>query len=64
MTTSSVPILDCAAIAGSLEDVENKAEFKEFIKNLGDAISGIGFVYLVNHGIPHEIVWRYTNIRN
>jgi isopenicillin N synthase-like dioxygenase len=55
-TTSEVPVLDCSKIAGPYERLESAGGFLEFMKQLGDAMSGVGFVYLVNHGVDPKIV--------
>lgn len=51
-----IPILDCSKISGSYADLKKSDGFKEFTKQLGDGMSGIGFVYLINHGIQPKQV--------
>jgi isopenicillin N synthase-like dioxygenase len=57
MKTSEIPILDCSNIAGPYyKGLESTQGFKEFMKDLCDGMSGIGFVYLINHGVDPAIV--------
>ncbi|XP_021955148.1 1-aminocyclopropane-1-carboxylate oxidase [Folsomia candida] len=53
---SEIPILDCSKISGTYDGVSKAEGFEEFAKQLGDGMSGIGFVYLTNHGVHHSII--------
>ena len=57
---TELAVIDCAPVAGSLEDVQHTEAFKQFTKKLGDAMSEIGFVYFVNHGLESSTV-SHTN---
>jgi isopenicillin N synthase-like dioxygenase len=57
MVASSIPILDCSKISGSIENFQKNEGFAEFMEQLGRAMSGIGFVYLVSHGISSSVVY-------
>lgn len=58
--TSRIPVVDFSAM--SLQNKDRLNESNEAVKALADqlyhAFSTIGFVYLKNHGIPQEMVWR------
>jgi isopenicillin N synthase-like dioxygenase len=56
MAKSEIPTLDLSQISGPLQEVKNKPAFQKFTQELGDAMSGVGFVYLVNHGIDPKIM--------
>lgn len=45
----SIPVLDCSKIVGS-KTVE-RDDLINFSKEFGGALSGIGFTYLINHGV-------------
>jgi len=62
MELDKVPILDCSDIAGPLEEVQDKPGFDSFTEKLGAAMSGIGFVYLVNHGVNPDTVENLYSI--
>jgi hypothetical protein len=51
-----IPIIDCSGIFGPLEQIENDDSFKEFTEKLGDFMSGVGFVYFINHGVKPSTV--------
>jgi len=56
MEEHKVPVIDCSKILRPLEEIENTDDFKSFVQQLGHAMSKVGFVYFVNHGIPNEPV--------
>jgi isopenicillin N synthase-like dioxygenase len=56
MANTQIPILDCSKISGLLELVQTTPEFQKFTKEFGDAMSDVGFVYLVNHGVDPQII--------
>lgn len=52
--SKSIPVLDCSEIINLEEGkVVNKTEFSQ---KLGDALSEIGFTYLINHGVDLQKV--------
>jgi len=51
-----IPVLDCAEIAGTLEEVKGTASFRNFAEKLGNGVRDAGFVYLVNHDVQNETV--------
>jgi len=46
----SIAILDCSKIVDPLSNVKRE-DITEFSRKLGEALSGIGFTYLINHGV-------------
>lgn len=50
-----IQILDCAKIAGNLDDIKNRENFKEISQQLGDGIKQSGFVYLINHSVETQL---------
>lgn len=61
-----ISVIDCSEIIGSKGDTEaNKTEFSQ---KLGDALSGIGFTYLINHGVDLQKVrfrkWHNRYLHN
>jgi len=59
-----IPVLDCAEIAGSLEEIKGTTSFKEFAEKLGNGIRNVGFVYLVDHDVRKETVIFFFIIPN
>lgn len=53
---SEVPVLDCSKISGPYKTLQGSTSYLEFMNELGNAMSGVGFVYLVNHGLDSNIV--------
>ncbi len=56
MTQGTLAVIDCSKITGPLENVQHTEAFKKFTKELGDGMSGIGFVYFVNHELAPKTV--------
>jgi len=44
----NIPIVDCGPIHGSIDKIGDE-NFKKFAQEIGNSLSGIGFVYLKNH---------------
>ena len=61
MKGGEIPILDCSLLSGPLEGIEKRKGFQEFTQNLGKAMSGIGFAYLVNHSVDPAIVCTHLD---
>jgi isopenicillin N synthase-like dioxygenase len=46
----SVPVVDLSKIQGCFEEISS-IDYQTVATKLGNAMSGIGFAYLINHGI-------------
>ena len=53
---SGIPLVDL-----SLYTAGNQAEKQQFVADLGKAFVEVGFVGVVNHGIPSELVKEFYN---
>ncbi|RXG71774.1 1-aminocyclopropane-1-carboxylate oxidase [Armadillidium vulgare] len=51
-----IPCIDFALIANRTFNEDEFEEEKKICQNIVSAFSEIGFVYLKNHGIPHELI--------
>lgn len=57
MSTRSIPLVDLDLfVRGSLSDRA------DFVSQLGDAFHNIGFVGVINHGIPQDLVTEFYNL--
>lgn len=56
MSERAIPLVDLSKFTSGTS--ESKAEF---VQELGDAFTSIGFVGVINHGIPQELVDGYYN---
>jgi len=56
MSSSRLPVIDCSQIQGALEDVQDTEAFQKFTKELGDGMSGAGFVYFINYDVNTSTV--------
>jgi len=59
-----IPVLDCAEIAGTLEEIKRTASFQNFAEKLGNGVRDAGLVYLVNHDVQNEIVILTKSTQN
>jgi len=58
----TVPLIDCSTIEGDLRDVQDTEGFREFSNSFCNGIKEVGFVYLVNHGVPDTTVRIFIQI--
>jgi len=56
MAKRAIPVVDLAKFVNG-----NEVERQEFVQKLGNAFHTVGFVGVVNHGVPKEIVDGYYN---
>lgn len=56
MSERAIPLVDLNKFVNG-----NEEERKAFVQELGDAFHGIGFVGVVNHGVPKELVDGFYN---
>ena len=56
MSERAIPLVDLDKFVKG-----NEAQRKEFVQELGDAFRSIGFVGVVNHGVPKELVDGFYN---
>ena len=57
--TTGIPVVDLSKFTSG--DPENK---KEFIQNIGNAFHEVGFVAVINHGIPKALIDGFYNAAN
>lgn len=57
MSTSTIPLIDCYAIAGDFDKICDK-DFDAVTKAFGSAMTGIGMCNLINHGLDMKKVRR------
>lgn len=53
--SKSIAIIDCSDVMNPSKNVNDLTEFS---KKLGDALSGIGFAYLINTGVDLRKVYN------
>ena len=56
MAARAIPLVDLDKFVKG-----DEAQRAEFVKELGDAFHGIGFVGVVNHGVPQDLVDNFYN---
>lgn len=56
MSNRAIPVVDLSKFTSGSE-----ADRNAFVKEIGDAFNSIGFVGVVNHGIPKQLVGDYYN---
>lgn len=60
MSKRNIPVLDLSKFVNG-----NEEEKQKFVKDIGEAFVNVGFVGIVNHGIPQELVDSfYGNSKN
>lgn len=57
MSTTTIPLIDCSAIAGDFNKICEK-DFDAVTKAFGAAMTGIGMCNLINHGLDMKKVRR------
>jgi isopenicillin N synthase-like dioxygenase len=58
MTANSLPVMDLAPILGPYKKI-GPEQYDKVARDLGEAMSGVGFAYLVNHGVDLTKVYFY-----
>jgi len=56
-----IPIIDCSKINGPLENIK-KEDLKSFADEFGTALNGIGFAYLINHGVDLDKIEKVYEV--
>ena len=56
MSNRAIPLVDLSKFTKG-----NESERAKFVQEIGDAFHSIGFVGVINHGIPHTLVDDYYN---
>jgi isopenicillin N synthase-like dioxygenase len=53
---NKIPIVDLSRLSDADGSIPSQSDWNETVKEIERALHGIGFVYVINHGLSEETV--------